>query len=193
MGVGLVQRAKDYVLEETAGLRRLGVRGFIQQVLSIGLVLSGALMTWKLLMLLTNSPSPVVVVLTASMEPAIHRGDILVLNNQQDLLQVGDIVVYQLDHREIPIIHRVLETRTDSETGEQLLLTKGDNNRWDDRGLYNKGQMWLKRDEHVLGRAIMFMPSVGYVTIALNENPMFKALVLGGILLYTLVQREDAV
>jgi hypothetical protein len=39
-----------------------------------------------------------------------------------------------------------------SADGSQEYLTKGDNNHVDDRGLYNRGQMWLKR-EHIVGRA----------------------------------------
>ena len=39
-----------------------------------------------------------------------------------------------------------------SDKGEVRLLTKGDNNAVDDRGLYNPGQDWVKRSE-VVGRA----------------------------------------
>ena len=38
-------------------------------------------------------------------------------------------------------------------SGAVELLTKGDNNRVDDRGLYAPGQLWLERDD-VLGRAV---------------------------------------
>jgi signal peptidase len=38
-------------------------------------------MLWKGLMLITNCESPVVVVLTGSMEPAYFRGDILFLHD----------------------------------------------------------------------------------------------------------------
>ena len=34
--------------------------------------------------------------------------------------------------------------------GEVEVLTKGDNNRVDDRGLYAPGQLWLKRED-ILG------------------------------------------
>ena len=40
-----------------------------------------------------------------------------------------------------------------SAEGKQLLLTKGDNNEVDDRGLYNPDQLWLTRED-VLGRAV---------------------------------------
>lgn len=36
-------------------------------------------------------------------------------------------------------------------TKKQYLLTKGDNNARDDRGLYDPRQMWIHR-EHVVGK-----------------------------------------
>jgi signal peptidase len=36
---------------------------------------------------------------------------------------------------------------------EVRILTKGDNNPVDDRGLYPKGQLWLK-EEHVMGQIV---------------------------------------
>ena len=41
---------------------------------------------------------------------------------------------------------------TYSVKGEVKLLTKGDNNAVDDRGLYAKGQFWVKKED-VVGRA----------------------------------------
>lgn len=35
-------------------------------------------------------------------------------------------------------------------------MTKGDNNQIDDRGLYPRGQMWLRRDM-VLGKAVAYV------------------------------------
>ena len=35
------------------------------------------------------------------------------------------------------------------ETGVQYILTKGDNNQVDDRGLYNPGQLWIHRKDVV--------------------------------------------
>lgn len=44
------------------------------------------------------------------MEPAFHRGDLLVLtNNKADPIRVGDIVVFKIEGREIPIVHRCLK------------------------------------------------------------------------------------
>jgi len=50
--------------------------------LNLAMIVFSALMIWKGLMFITKSESPVVVVLSGSMEPAFQRGDILFLNNQ---------------------------------------------------------------------------------------------------------------
>lgn len=61
------------------------------------------------LMVITESESPVVVVLSGSMEPAFHRGDILFLHMGFTPFRAGDIVVFKVADREIPIVHRVIK------------------------------------------------------------------------------------
>lgn len=43
------------------------------------------------------------------MEPAFQRGDILFLTNQDDPIRVGEIVVFKIKDRDIPIVHRVMK------------------------------------------------------------------------------------
>ena len=76
-----------------------------------------------------------------------------------------------------------------SPDGEVELLTKGDNNRVDDWGLYAPGQVWLKRDD-VLGRAIGTLRYVGMVTIILNDYPMLKYVLVGVMGLFVLTNKE---
>ena len=47
-------------------------------------------------MLGLNCESPVVVVLTGSMEPGYYRGDILAVTHWDEPLLVGDTIVYKL-------------------------------------------------------------------------------------------------
>ncbi|GMF37399.1 unnamed protein product [Phytophthora lilii] len=56
-------------------------RQLAHQGLNLAMVVLTALMIWKGLMVFTQSESPVVVVLSGSMEPAFQRGDILYLDN----------------------------------------------------------------------------------------------------------------
>ncbi len=40
--------------------------------------------------------------------------------------------------------------------------------------LYAEGQEWLNR-EHIMGRAVGYLPHVGRVTIIMNDYPYVKA------------------
>ena len=47
---------------------------------------------------------------SGSMEPAFFRGDLLFLTNyQDDPITIGEIVVFKIEGRDIPIVHRVLK------------------------------------------------------------------------------------
>ena len=44
------------------------------------------------------------------MEPAFYRGDLLFLTNYRDEpIRAGEIVVFKVEGRDIPIVHRVLK------------------------------------------------------------------------------------
>jgi signal peptidase len=74
------------------------------------MIISTALMIWKGLIVVTGSESPIVVVLSGSMEPAFHRGDLLLLTNyREEPIRAGDIVVFRIEGRDIPIVHRVIK------------------------------------------------------------------------------------
>ena len=57
-------------------------------------------------MLVFNTESPMVVVLSGSMEPSMYRGDILVLL-KKPTIEIGDGIVYQIENEKIPIVHRI--------------------------------------------------------------------------------------
>ena len=93
------------------------------------MIVSSALMIWKGLMVVTGSESPIVVVLSGSMEPAFQRGDLLFLTNyQEEEIRVGEIVVFKIEGRDIPIVHRVLKLH-EKEDGSIKFLTKVKSNR----------------------------------------------------------------
>ena len=139
-------------------LRDMRKRQLAHQVLNLAMIVCSALMIWKSLMVITSSESPVVVVLSGSMEPAFHRGDILFLHMGFTPFRAGDIVVFKVADRDIPIVHRVIKVH-EKESGEVDMLTKGDNNAVDDRGLYAASQSWINK-EHVIGRAKGYLPYV---------------------------------
>lgn len=171
-------------------LRKMNKRQLYYQVLNFAMIVSSALMIWKGLIVLTGSESPIVVVLSGSMEPAFHRGDLLFLTNfREDPIRAGEIVVFKVEGRDIPIVHRVIKVH-EKDNGDIKFLTKGDNNEVDDRGLYKEGQNWLEKKD-VVGRARGFLPYVGMVTIIMNDYPKFKYALLAVMGAYVLLKRES--
>lgn len=73
----------DAITQPLEDLKRLwkNKRQLAHQGFNLAMVVLTALMIWKGLMMYTQSESPVVVVLSGSMEPAFQRGDILYLDN----------------------------------------------------------------------------------------------------------------
>ncbi|KAK5071282.1 Signal peptidase complex catalytic subunit [Lithohypha guttulata] len=179
-------------------------RQSLQQVLNFALVLSTAFMLWKSLSVISNSPSPIVVVLSGSMEPAFQRGDLLFLWNRDVGAEVGEIVVYNVKGKDIPIVHRVVRKHVTvpvsgveaTENGTMSLsspklLTKGDNNVADDTELYARSQSYLDRNEDLIGSVRGYIPAVGYVTIMLSEHPWMKTAMLGIMGVMVILQREQ--
>jgi len=166
-------------------------REIAHQLLNIFMIVTSAFMSWKALGLITNNESPIVVVLSESMEPAFHRGDLLFLalpRNEPNI--VGDIVVYKIKGQEIPIVHRILKIHKDDETGEDFILTKGDNNNIDDRALYNKDQLWIKKSD-IIGKVKGFLPYIGYITIVMSDYPKLKYAVLGVLTILMFFEKEE--
>ena len=155
-------------------LRDMRKRQLAHQVLNLAMIVCSALMIWKSLMVITSSESPVVVVLSGSMEPAFHRGDILFLHMGFTPFRAGDIVVFKVADRDIPIVHRVIKVH-EKPTGEVDLLTKGDNNAVDDRGLYAASQSWINK-EHVIGRAKGYLPYVRRRPASSHARPRLSSL-----------------
>ncbi|CAN3372090.1 hypothetical protein DIURU_000394 [Diutina rugosa] len=153
------------------------LRQQLTQGLTLAYVFSSAFVLWKTLGVVANSHSPIVVVLSGSMEPAFQRGDILFLWNRFQENKVGDIVVYEIEGKPIPIVHRVL--REHKTADGQKLLTKGDNNPTDDLSLYARRQQYLDHDADLVGTVWGYVPFLGYITILISENIYFKYGLLG--------------
>lgn len=60
---------------------------------------------------------------SGSMEPAFQRGDILFLTNQDDPIRAGEIVVFKIKDRDIPIVHRVMKVHEKADGSVSLSAT----------------------------------------------------------------------
>ncbi|KAG0146177.1 hypothetical protein CROQUDRAFT_657827 [Cronartium quercuum f. sp. fusiforme G11] len=180
--------------QELTTIKRLGVRHILLQALNFATVISTALMIWKGLAVIFNTESPVVVVLSGSMEPAFYRGDLLFLSlPKSKQLNIGEIPVFNVPEGKIPIVHRLIENhdepiKSNESQSTRWMLTKGDNNGENDVGLYN-GLKYLQRS-NLIGKVNGFVPYLGYVTIVMNDYPKLKYALLGTLALTILFHRE---
>lgn len=153
------------------------IRPILAQAVGLGLIVTSALMIWKSLTCWMGSESPVVVVLSGSMEPGFQRGDILFLHMSDTPITPGEIIVFNVDGRDIPIVHRIVKVHKSAESGEVELLTKGDNNDGDDLPLYAEKQLWLHK-KNIIGRAMGYLPYIGYITIIMTDYPYIKLVLI---------------
>jgi signal peptidase len=121
------------------------------------------------------------------MEPGFYRGDLLFLWQNDSPYQTGDIVVFKLYGKEIPIVHRVIKVHQRPDD-EYEILTKGDNNRGDDTALYSEGQRWLTKKD-IVGRVKGYLPWLGYVTVVMSDYPILKVILLAALALQVLTTR----
>lgn len=110
------------------------------------------------------------IVISESMAPAFHRGDVVFLWNRERIIKVGDIPVCWFPSRSTPMVHRAIGTHlyfggrvcrfANGLLRRQKVLTKGDNNAVEDTLLYPAGQNIVDRDE-VVGVVVGYAPFLG--------------------------------
>ncbi|KAI9192552.1 hypothetical protein LWI28_024616 [Acer negundo] len=180
-----------WVGESVASVKSMKIRQSLSQFISLGMIVSSALIIWKGLIFITGSESPVVVVLSESMEPGFQRGDILFLHMSKDPIRAGEIVVFNIQGRDIPIVHRVIEVHERQKTREVDILTKGTETtivKMTECCML-MASVGLKR-QHVIGRAVGFLPYVGWMTIVMTEKPIVKYILIGALGLLVITSKD---
>ncbi|CAF1571419.1 unnamed protein product [Adineta ricciae] len=153
-------------------------RKLINRLLRYAIVVSTLLMLWKSLVLATNCSRPILVVLSSDGYSFYNLGDLFfVTNYPADPIRTGDVVVFRIEGRFIPIVHRVIRVH-EREDGYVKFLTKGDGSQVDDRGLYPVGQLWLER-EQIVGKVKGYLPYLGLFVILLSNLPLVDRLLSG--------------
>ncbi len=125
-----------------------------------GTLLLLALITGMLLCVFSFIPT---VVVSGSMSPKINTGDLVIVKRvHPDQVQPGEVI--QFKHKDIIIIHRVIDILED-ENGQRFFVTKGDANRRPDREPVFA--------EQVLGKVKAVLPGAGWPTIWIR-NPGYN-------------------
>ena len=113
------------------------------------------------------------VVVSGSMEPAFYRGDIVVVEKADFLginefdpkdVQVGDVVVYDAQWFDQPVIHRVIDIK--DVNGTTMYKIKGDNNNSPDPYYVTPSQ--IKEKVVTWGDNLVIIPKVGYLSLWLR-------------------------
>jgi signal peptidase I len=171
---------------------------------------------WHVLTFVTHSSTPILVVISGQYPFGFKRGDVILsrsidfnMNNNDDdknlSFRPGELVSFRAnDWISVPHVHRIMEVREErldgaskqeSPQGQQQqqqkeikILTKGDDNGRDDRGLYNSGQLWLTPND-ILGKVWGYVPYLGMPAILLQDYDFlgfFKFLLYARIVYQTL-------
>ncbi len=93
------------------------------------------------------------VVLSGSMEPAIHTGSVVVIK-PTDSYKTGDVITFGKDTKtDVPTTHRIVDSR--AESGKMIYRTKGDANE-DPDGRETRGS-------EIIGKVMFSIPFLGYL------------------------------
>jgi len=125
-------------------------------------IVIGVLLAWGInqgMAFALTTDMPVVAVESNSMVPMFYKGDILVLHGMEpDALRVGDVIVYSVAGRDVPIVHRIKRINADGS-----FQTKGD---------ANSGQLdfeYYVDPENVHGKVFVIIPYLGWVKIGIMQ------------------------
>ncbi|MFX1553993.1 MAG: signal peptidase I [Promethearchaeota archaeon] len=160
---------------------------------------SGSFLIYYILQITLNTTTPMVVVVSGSMEPTLHRGDLLFLQGKDPATikngtidgKEGDIIVFDAHGLWInppadPIVHRVIGKKYDN---AWFFLTKGDANPSPD-------EAWVPENK-ILGVVVGIIPYIGWVKIILTDSGLLiPLLVIVSALLvisiiWDLVKKDD--
>jgi signal peptidase len=162
-----IERIKERVLEPVGirkGRKLINMEGTTGTLIYIFL---GVFMAFGINIVLGQALStdmPVVAVESNSMVPTFYQGDILIIqgvrnpNDYSEFLKIGDIIVFSVEGREIPIVHRIKQINPDGS-----YQTQGD---------ATTGQHPFEKHitpESIRGKVIMIIPYLGWVKIGVTE------------------------
>ncbi|MHA2120809.1 MAG: signal peptidase I [Promethearchaeota archaeon] len=157
-------------------------RKIIVTAILLVLAFSGAFLIYFVMQIALNTNTPMVVVISGSMEPNLHKGDLLFLKGRdaEDIRngtidgKEGDIIVF--DARGIPgwfhapndpIVHRVVDKKYDN---GWFFLTKGDANPSPD-------SEWVPETK-IIGVVVGRIPYIGWVKIILTDSGLLIPLLI---------------
>ncbi|NJE10845.1 signal peptidase I [Thermococcus sp. MAR1] len=129
------------------------------------------------LKVILHTDSPLVIVVSESMEPVFYRGDVVLLKGISeeniDDVKLNDVIVYKRPGYEYPIIHRVRGIKTVELGGrvEKCFVTWGDNNWAPDPDFPTPyGMIPCVPAYAVEDKALVVFPKIGLIPLIIREH-----------------------
>jgi len=176
-------------------------RKIIVTIILLGVAFSGAFLVYFIMQIALNTKTPMVVVVSGSMEPKLHKGDLLFLRGK-DAENIkngtiegkeGDIIVFDarglwVNAPSDPIDHRIIDKWYVNGDG-WYFKTKGDANSLPDEGEVPESS--------ILGVVTGRIPYIGWVKIVLTDSGLLIPLlvIVSALLIISLIwdiiKKED--
>ena len=160
-------------------------------VVMICVAFFGSFLVFFILQISLNTESPIVVVISGSMEPTIHKGDLLfVMGKDAENIKNGtaedkdgDIIVFNaqwIGAPQEPIVHRVIDKYQIGDTW--YFRTKGDANSLEDAAPVS--------ESNVIGVVVGGIPYIGWIKIFLTESGLLIPLliIISALLIISIVR-----
>ncbi len=169
-------------------LRELLDKEYVRTAILLGIVVISVFTFWIGLTTALGTEYPVLAVASGSMVPALHKGDLIMVQGVSNICDIvigyddgtppGDIIVFHkpTDPSEL-IVHRAIDKNLVG--GECYIKTKGDAN--------NAADGWQVAEDHLVGRVIGHVSSIGYIPLFLREflwTPVGMVLVVALLLVF---------
>ena len=137
-------------------------------LMAVALVVASLMLTWLAMRTALNVENPLYAVYSESMVPALEVGDVSIIRNGPGYsfhdLKTGDIIIFHTDDAGgRVIIHRIVEIYSDTQTGERLVKTKGDNNPQSYEGLD-----YPIREKDYYGKVVGVIPKIAILSANLK-------------------------
>ncbi|MHA1168242.1 MAG: signal peptidase I [Candidatus Hodarchaeales archaeon] len=121
------------------------------------------------------------------------RGDLLIVQNvSYSKLQLGDVIVFDVDHVDIPVVHRIVAIKIEND--KRSFLTKGDDNPISDSSEISLGNRfgWISQ-ENVHGKVILRVPHIGWISLQLlsPEGKTVLVLIAGALLILSFGDEDE--
>ena len=169
----------------------VSTKKIIIAIVMISIAFFGSFFVYFILQISFNTESPIVVVISPSMEPQIHKGDLLFVMgiDPEDIKngtaedKDGDIIVffaYWHGAPVDPVVHRVINKYQND--GTWYFETKGDANSIPDQG--------VRSEDDIIGVVVGGIPFIGWVKIFLTDSGLLIPLlvVISALLIISIVR-----